>query len=231
MDEQRIDDVARQFAAGFLRRRIIAGLIAGVFGPPLLGSSPLTAAACKKVGRKCDRNQDCCEHAECPGNKCRCRSGFRDCSGNCTNVENDKDHCGQCNNRCGSGERCCDGDCVNLDLSDGNCGACGAGCDETEECVGGTCVVPPGGCAPGADSCATSQDFDCGSSPNCTCKQSTEGTTYCAGPPIPGSFCGNCATSADCIEFGPDAFCGASTSIEVCCGPSAQNACVLPCPE
>ncbi len=230
MTERSIDQLARTLATGHPRRRLIAGLIAGVIVPPVVQPAAITLAACKKVGQNCDKNKDCCDHARCNGTKCRCKDDFSNCDGKCKKLDTDEKHCGDGDNRCPAGERCCDGDCVDLDQSDAHCGACGAACDETEECVGGVCVVPTGGCAPGADSCATSEDFDCGSSANCTCKQTTEGTTFCAGPPIPGSFCGNCATSADCTEFGPDAVCGASTSIAVCCGPDAQNACILPCP-
>ncbi|MDQ3413239.1 MAG: hypothetical protein M3509_14100 [Chloroflexota bacterium] len=152
MDGERIDGLARLLAVGLPRRRLVAGLIAGMLTPAAL-RPPTVAAACKKVGKSCDKNKDCCDHAECPASKCRCKEGFKNCDGKCFNLDNDEKHCGRCDFVCRTNENCCDGDCVDRDGDPNNCGSCGTQCDETEECVGGDCVVPPGGCAPGSDLC------------------------------------------------------------------------------
>lgn len=220
MDHHRFDRLTRSLATGIGRRRLTAALAAALLGPAFAAGPAV--AACKNPGRKCDRNSDCCAHATCKQDKCACKNGFDECGNDCVKLDNDEDHCGQCGNRCQAGETCQDGDCV------GPCG--GLTCDSTQECVDDTCTTPPGGCAPGADDCASNTDVPCGDQPNCSCNQTTEGVTVCAGPPIPGVSCGSCATSADCAEFGPDAFCAASTNTDVCCGPSARNACKLPCP-
>jgi hypothetical protein len=229
MDDQRVDDLARLFAAGLPRRRLIAGLLAGV-ATPLATRSGGVAATCKKTGKKCDRNRDCCAHAECPGKKCRCKSGFKDCDRKCYKVENDEKHCGRCNNKCKATEKCCDGDCADRDTDPNNCGACGTACAVNEECVGGDCVVPPGGCAPGADACSESNTGTtfCPDNPECFCMQSTEGATLC-GLLMDEGICGQCETSADCASFGADVFCVAGGST-VCCRPDAQNICTRICP-
>lgn len=80
MDAERFDRLARSMADVRSRR----GLIGGGIGAALLGSQP--ALACKKVGRTCDKNKDCCDGATCKGGKkekCRCKSGFITCSKAC----------------------------------------------------------------------------------------------------------------------------------------------------
>lgn len=231
MDPDRFDTLARKVATGTSRRRVVTGIVAGLAAPRLPGlAGDVGAATCKKTGKPCDRNSDCCDHAECPGNKCRCKKGFKDCNRKCYNLDTDEKHCGRCDTKCGAGERCCDGDCVDLDTDDGNCGSCGNPCADTEGCVGGTCVVPPGGCPPGADNCDGTPPTQCGVGAGCLCAQSTEGATMC-GQPIDGVFCGACATTDDCLgEHGPGTFC-AATGSTFCCGPSLQNVCKRSCPD
>jgi hypothetical protein len=81
MDGERFDRLARRMADVRSRR----GLIGGAIGASaLLGSQP--ALACKRVGRKCDKNKDCCAGAKCTGGKkekCRCKSGFTTCNKTC----------------------------------------------------------------------------------------------------------------------------------------------------
>lgn len=227
MSQQMIDRVARQLAAGLPRRRVIAGLALGLLSSPLGRRPPDAAAGCKKPGQACDQNQDCCAHASCKGGKCKCKGSRKECGNDCVKTKNDEKHCGRCNRRCGAGQTCrngaCDGGVVAVLCGDVVCAA-------TEECVGDVCTTPPGNCPPGADSCATTEDVSCGGQAGCECLQSTEGVTRCADRPIPGVFCGSCQSSDDCAEFGEDAFCSRSTNTDVCCGPSAQNACRRPCP-
>jgi len=233
MDHQRFDQFARSLASGMGRRRLL-GALAAAMPAAGLGLRPEGAAAgCKKVGKKCDKNSDCCDGARCGGGKCKCKGSRKECDGKCYKLNNDEKHCGRCNNKCRSDEKCRDGVCEETGGGNGGgggTGGCDPACGATEECVDGVCTTPPGGCPPGADSCSGNGNVFCGDTPGCTCNQTTEGVTRCADGPIPGVFCGSCQTSADCAEYGADAFCARSTNTDVCCGPDAQNFCRLPCP-
>ena len=189
MHPRQFDTLARLTSGAMSRRRSVLTLVGTALTSGVFGSPPV-AAGCKKVGKKCDKNSDCCDGARCKGDtkdkkgKCRCKGSFTTCNKTC--------------------------------------------CSASKECFGGVCVTPPGGCAPGADSCAGEEDFKCGGSQNCECSQSTEGQTLCGDVSTPGAICGQCDSSTDCASFGPGAFCVASGSFP-CCGPDAQNACRLPC--
>ncbi|HEU5431595.1 MAG TPA: hypothetical protein VFU81_08030 [Thermomicrobiales bacterium] len=227
MDGETIDSLARRLARGVGRRRVAIGIVGALTGA-LVGSN--AAAACKHVGKKCDKSNDCCKGAKCAHHKCACKDGRTDCDGKCFDLETDAKHCAKCDNACAADRTCCSGTCVRLATNDRNCGVCGAACPPTQECVAGVCVTPPGGCAPGADTCTQGGNvIRCGVG-NCGCSQTTEGTTVCGNLDTPG-HCGECKTSADCASLGPGAFCVASgLPGSTCCGPDAENACRLPCP-
>jgi hypothetical protein len=228
MDDERFDRLTRRLGYAIPRRPLIAAITGALFSTL---KTPEPALACKHVGRKCDKNKDCCDGATCRGgknSKCQCKSGFDKCGNDCVNFDNNEDHCGGCDTVCAQSESCCDGVCNDFLADDANCGACGAVCDATEECVGGVCITPPGGCPPHADSCATGEDVACAGGSTCECAQTTEGTTACGDVATPGAACGQCQSSADCASFGPGAFCVATDSIN-CCGPSGNNVCRLPC--
>lgn len=227
MEPNRFDTLARRVATRVSRRHLSRGLIAGLTTPFLPAMAGDVGAACKRVGQQCSKNKDCCDHAECPGNKCRCRRGFDECAGKCFRLDSDEKHCGSCNNRCADGERCCDGVCVDLGTDPNNCGACGTVCAEGETCFAGDCIVLSGGCTPGSDLCTGVGTAICPDNPACICSKTTEGATIC-GLPFFDAVCGECATSADCAFRGPDAFC--TKTVLPCCGPDAQNVCRVPCP-
>jgi hypothetical protein len=85
------------------------------------------------------------------------------CGDECVDIENDRNHCGECFDRCNSDERCvrgscigaqgceppttlCNGACVDLRYSQDNCGACGNACGFGSFCNGGSCTAQcPGG--------------------------------------------------------------------------------------
>jgi hypothetical protein len=138
MDEHRFDALARTLAAGMPRRRALGATVAGV-AASVFGSTPRALAACKKVGRRCDKNKDCCDGAECRGEDCRCKNGRDECAGKCFNFDTDERHCGACDNACAAGEACCAGACVDLDTDATNCGACGVDCPPEEACRFGGC--------------------------------------------------------------------------------------------
>jgi hypothetical protein len=109
MDGPRLDGIARTIATGMGRRRVAAGVAAALLGGLALPRP--AAAACKNPGRRCDRNQDCCDGAECRGRECRCKTGRAECGNDCVKTDTDEQHCGRCNRRCDGGAVCRDGLC------------------------------------------------------------------------------------------------------------------------
>jgi hypothetical protein len=113
MDDQRFDALTRHLGRLANRRSLLGASLA------LLGRSalPESALACKKVGRKCDKNKACCDHAKCKGDKkdqkgkCRCKSGYKECNKRCYDLDKDRQNCGACGNACLTPEACCDGEC------------------------------------------------------------------------------------------------------------------------
>jgi hypothetical protein len=117
MDHRSFDRFVGLIGDAIPRRLLIAAGAATLL--PALGG-PESALACKKVGKKCDKNKDCCDGARCNGGKrgkCRCKSGFTKCSGAkvCKNLRNDSKHCGACNTACDAGESCCSRVCRSPD--------------------------------------------------------------------------------------------------------------------
>jgi hypothetical protein len=168
MDPGRFDDLARALAVGIGRRRLLA--VAASLPAALLSPRPSpVAAGCKKPGKKCDKNNDCCQHATCKRDRCECKGSYDECGNDCVKLATDEKHCGRCNRRCAgnetcrdgrcegsggggvadpcagvacaAGEACCGGACVNLNTDSANCGACGTACPEDEACrFGGNCA-------------------------------------------------------------------------------------------
>ena len=114
MDPRIFDGLARHLATARIRRRAV-GPLAGIASALFLSRREVTAG-CKKVGRKCDKNKDCCDGAKCKGGKhgkCRCKSGRQDCDGDgkCENLNTDETNCGACGVVCIPPDACCDGVC------------------------------------------------------------------------------------------------------------------------
>src|SRR5262245_53164427 len=106
MDVRFIDALARMFASDFPRRRLVGVLAVGLPTAWTARHANRAAAACKRVGQGCDRNRDCCDHAECSGGECRCKDGFADCGGKCKDLEGDEQCCGACDSACAANETC-----------------------------------------------------------------------------------------------------------------------------
>jgi hypothetical protein len=229
MDSGRFDALTKYVARGASRRRTLASIATSLFASVVPVAGRQAAAACKKVGKNCEKSKDCCEKAKCKNGTCRCKDGYKNCDGTCKNLDTDEKHCGSCNTRCASGEKCCEGECADRQTNRDHCGACGNACAPTEDCVEGSCQPIAGSCLAGSSHCLEDEAVACPDAPECRCQQSVEGRTYCAEPVTANSFCGNCATSADCKdEFGPDAFC-MITDGSKCCGPDQTRICRRPC--
>lgn len=148
MDSERFDDFIRAFAMSPSRRTILRSLGGGV-SAALIGTLGYrqAAAACKKDGKKCDKDKDCCS-GTCKGKKGKrkCRSeplafgcttddacNQRPCpddpDGDCAVTITGKPFCfrdGQCFD-CSSNQ-----DCVDAGQAGGHCVKC------PEECVAAT---------------------------------------------------------------------------------------------
>ena len=114
MNMKRFDALARWLGTRSGRRQVIGGFSAALMAG---ATTPSVAQACKKVGKKCDKNKDCCDHATCKGDKkdkkgkCRCKSGYKECNKQCYNLDKDPQNCGSCGNACVTPDACCDGEC------------------------------------------------------------------------------------------------------------------------
>lgn len=101
----------------------------------------------------CDKDEYCyqgkCIKATCP-------KGLTDCNGKCVFTENDREHCGACNQACKPGEICTNGTCAlncptgqnkcgekcyDLQENTNHCGACNFACASGESCLKGKCQV------------------------------------------------------------------------------------------
>src|SRR6185369_463673 len=140
----------------------------------------------------------CQDDEFCSNGNCQCRPGLTSCNGNCTDLLNDRDHCGACNSPCGNNDVCVDGVCqmitcqsIGQQTCDGaclsqfelqnnplDCGQCGNNCGNNEVCANGNCrgyFAPPG----------------CNA---CPCPQCGVGTTCCSFPGANFPICVNGAT-------------------------------------
>ena len=111
MESRDFDAFTQRLAKGRPRRQTLALLATAVSLPLGLLARP-AAAGCKKVGKKCDKNKDCCDHAKCQGKTCKCKSGFDECGGKCYRLDSDENHCGACDVQCDQYHACLDGACV-----------------------------------------------------------------------------------------------------------------------
>jgi hypothetical protein len=131
MDAIRFDALTRALTSRRTTRKTLLGAGLGLL---LAGRRRDAAANCKKVGRSCNQDSDCCKDAECRlSGVCDCKVGFTACSGKCKDLSTNNNHCGACNNECGGGEFCCSGECI-------------ADCARGETCCNGACIV--GACFP-----------------------------------------------------------------------------------
>ena len=112
MNPRSFDALTRRLTTKLPRRKAIAPL-AGVVSSLLLGGVRTVEAGCTKVGKKCDKNKDCCDGAKCKKDKCTCKSGRTECGGKCYKLDKDEKHCGACNTRCTEHELCLSGVCIN----------------------------------------------------------------------------------------------------------------------
>ena len=188
-----------------MARRNILALTMSAAAAWFAASALKAQTDCKKVGRNCDRNGDCCPGAECRGGECRCKDGREECNGECFHLDRDEDHCGACDSACSADETCCDGACTDLNADSDHCGSCENRCP-------GICSpnADPGGqqichgprcCSQGVCVDDVQSDPDhCGSCGNrCPgiCSQQADGSVICHGP--------RCCHNGACVDTTTDA--------------------------
>lgn len=198
MDGKRFDRFTRVVAHVWTRRGVLGAATTGI-GAFL---NPGSALACKKVGKKCDKNNDCCDGAKCKGGKngkCRCKSGLSECPGvrSCKNLKSDLAHCGAC------GAACPDF----------------AGVPGLVFCVAGACRT----CPAGADHCLA-PPATCEGRDDCFCmKRVEDGVSACCNRPR----CDEpCDADADCFS---SAFFCVSGGDSCCPGRAGQGRCAELC--
>jgi hypothetical protein len=121
----------------------------------------------------------------CPGECKSCDPSNGCCSGVCTDLSSDPNHCGSCAIRCSPGQSCsngvcgivcppgltfCGGKCADLSSDPSNCGGCGLACAPGSPCCLGGCgtLCPNGGCCPaGYPNCCPDGTHCCPAGTHC----------------------------------------------------------------
>lgn len=186
MDGQRFDDIARSWADGVSRRKVVKSVAAGIAAAALtmvgLGKAE-AVRICQVRGQVCCVNGDCCGNQCAPDaatgrRRCGCPVGSATCGATCCG-KGETCQNGQCQSACqteccadtdcAAGDSCCNGACADL-LTDANsCGACTTLCGTGTSCCGGACVDLQTDAA-NCDACGNDCGFYLGNpnSPNCS---------------------------------------------------------------
>lgn len=85
MDGSRFDRLTRTLATAAPRRRVVAGLVAGVFGGIGSRARDGVDAACTRTARPCATGGECCSGI-CTNGRCACAPGNEPCGGGCAPV-------------------------------------------------------------------------------------------------------------------------------------------------
>jgi hypothetical protein len=189
-----VDELARGLATGTMSRRQVLKVLGGTLAGGLLavlgvGSGVAAADECKRNGKACKKDSQCCSGICSSGTCAACRPN----SGSCT-----------ANTQCCSGN-CANGTCAAACVA--NAGACTAGTQCCSGCCkGGTCAAS--GIPPEAITCSGSPE-DCPE--GCGCERDPSGALVCeregSGTNIPCTTSCDCPTGQFCHPFGTGGLC------------------------
>ena len=164
--DRSFDELARALASGSISRgkalRLLgAALVGGTLAS--LGMGGVAAAAqgdqgenedCKRAGKKCKRNEQCCS-GNCSSGICgECPTGQEPCGGMCRNSIG-----GSCssNSQCCSGNCSISGTCQSCTPGTSSCGRVGGFCLANASGAGTTCVCTDARCVSSCDMCSASE--------------------------------------------------------------------------
>jgi hypothetical protein len=192
MDGFRFDQLARNLVTQTDRRRVlhgVSGLVAALLGATI--GREATEAKHSKHRVHGERNTGGGKpSSNCPAGRVKCR-------GQCVNLDNNRQNCGQCANVCSESETCCQGRCVTGVCSPGTCAAgqdyCSQGLEATKCGDLCNCFTTVGGatfCALGGPCVPCDSDDDCTAIPGSACVVQT-GNALC-GCPGPGNCLAPC---------------------------------------
>jgi hypothetical protein len=239
VDRHRFDDLTRQFASGWSRRRLVATVLGlAPVGAGILADGAAAAPRqprCRSIGVGCTRGQQCCighcqtdrSNPRSRRNRCGCPVGQVVCGGTCVDLGTSNAHCGQCGAVCGSLETCCSGVCVALDSDEDHCGACDVACDTGEICCDGSCsdlAADEANCGACGVTCDTGETCVsgvclCGGVETC---DSVNGETCCSGVCTELGTVANCTACGDACDTGASEICngdnGCGTPQSLCTG-------------
>jgi hypothetical protein len=222
MDDGRFDAMVRVLGAGAPRRRVLAGLLAGL---PLAFDE--NAAARKK-------------------NKKKCKGGKKRCGKACRDLRVDPANCGFCGNACPNdlpactSGRCepppcpdgltrCEGlGCIDTEFNTQNCGATCEPCNFFQEaCLFGVCQEL---CDPSEHFCQDPNPGQC--RPGYYCFTSRASNATVCGQVGLASPCAVCEVDADCDDVtGPGSVCVDVDGFCFCEEEPNPTACIRPCGE
>jgi hypothetical protein len=199
------DDLTRGLADGSLTRgkalRLMgAALLGGALGSVGIGEASADPPGCKRNGKTCTRNEQCCSR-HCSGGSCQEQTTTTTTS--TTSTSTTTPMCIPDGGSCAAGEPCCSGTCnpTSGTCADSSCpsgrvllsnGTCAIACtaeNSAQTCVGG-CLV---GCTPSTDSSSPGESGYCvsggGSATACTSNGDCPTGEFCQGIPTLGGIC------------------------------------------
>jgi len=204
-EEGFFDELARGLADGSLTRgkalRLMgAAVVGGTLGSLGIGEAGADAPGCKRIGKHCTRNDQCCGSLVCVSGTCQTQTTTPTPTTSTTETPTTSTTTTTCSGlpngaTCTINTDCCSGRCARGPDS----GMCAEPCQSGRVLLSnGTCALPCG--RPGDPPCSA-----CGNLPEGSCVAAESGGTFCRGDVValcgPGGFCptGQFCFSGSCV--------------------------------